>query len=101
MQSEVLSRIECGCRVSGCHAVSTVIVAADNRDVVRLCLRHAKDWSNSDLCRDFAATGHTNSLRVLAKWLLLKSQTETACAVPLAPARPISGPQHLFASGAR
>ncbi len=95
MESEVLSRIERGCRVSGCQSHTTVVVGADEHEVVRLCLRHAKAWSNSDLCRDYAANGHRNSLRVLAKWIAMKSEMETVWAATALPARPRTGPQHL------
>ncbi len=95
MESEVLSRIERGCRVSGCHDGSTVVIGSDGQDVIRLCLRHAKAWSNSDLCRDFAANGHTDSLRVLAKWITMKSEMENVRAASALPSRPKSGPQHL------
>jgi hypothetical protein len=98
---DVLSRSEHGCRVSGCHAGFTVVVGADGHEVIRLCLRHAKAWSDSDLCRDYAANGHKNSLRVLAKWISLKSQTETAWSIPAPSPRPISGSQGLLASVAR
>jgi hypothetical protein len=97
----VLSRIEHGCRVSGCHDGSTVVVGADKHEVIRLCLRHAKAWSNSDLCRDYAANGHKNSLRVLAKWISLKSQTEAVWSLPTPSTRPLSGSRGLLASAAR
>jgi hypothetical protein len=58
-----------GCRVHGCHGGSTVTIASDGEEDIRLCRHHAKAWSESDLCHDFAVTGHTNSLRVLSSWL--------------------------------
>ena len=57
-----------GCRVMGPHEGPTVTVASDGEDVIRLCLHHAKAWSDSDLCRDYAGTGH-DGVRVLSTWI--------------------------------
>jgi hypothetical protein len=64
-----------GCRVVGPHQGPTLTVAAEGEDVIRLCLHHAKIWSDSDLCRDFAATGHTDALHVLSDWISAESTT--------------------------
>ena len=45
------------------------MVAADDHEMTRMCLHHAKTWSDSDLCHNVAATGHTNPVRVLSSWL--------------------------------
>jgi hypothetical protein len=37
------------CRVVGPHEGPTLTVAADGEDVIRLCLHHAKIWSDSDM----------------------------------------------------
>jgi hypothetical protein len=57
------------CRVLGCHEGPILTIASDGKEDIRLCRRHANTWSESDLCHDFAVTGHTNSLRVLSSWL--------------------------------
>lgn len=62
-----------GCWVAGPHEGPTVTVAADGEDVIRLCLHHAKAWSDSDACHDFAATGHTDTVRVLSDWISSKN----------------------------
>jgi hypothetical protein len=61
------------CRVAGPHEGPTVTVAADGEDVVRLCLRHAKAWSDSSPCHDYAATGHTDAVCVLSGWISCES----------------------------
>jgi hypothetical protein len=58
-----------GCRVAGSHEGPTVTVAADGEEVIRLCLHHAKAWSDSDLCRDYAVTGGHDTVSVLAGWI--------------------------------
>lgn len=66
-----------GCRAAGPHQGPNVTVAADGEDTIRLCVHHAKIWSDSGLCHDFAATGHTDSLRVLSRWLSSNNQQVT------------------------
>jgi hypothetical protein len=58
-----------GCRVIGPHEGPTVTVAADGEEVIRLCLHHAKAWSDSDLCRDYAVTGQHDTVGVLSEWI--------------------------------
>lgn len=66
------------CRVAGPHEGPTVTVAAEGDEVIRLCLHHAKAWSDSEPCHDFAATGHTDAARVLADWINLENETHPA-----------------------
>jgi hypothetical protein len=58
-----------GCQAAGLHQGPNVTVGADGKDTIRLCLHHAKVWADSDLCHDFAMTGHTDSVRVLSRWI--------------------------------
>jgi hypothetical protein len=66
-----------GCSVIGLHEGPTVTVASGGDDGIRLCLHHAKAWSDSDLCRDYARTGH-DAGRVLSTWIASENHSASA-----------------------
>jgi hypothetical protein len=67
-----------GCHVLGRHEGPNVTVASDGAESIRLCLHHAKTWSESELCRDYAATGAANSFRVLSEWISYQRPAEAS-----------------------
>ncbi len=67
-----------GCRVAGPHEGPSVTVASQGEEVIRLCEHHAKAWSDSELCHDFAFSGHTNAVRVLTNWISSANEGSSA-----------------------
>ena len=58
-----------GCLVVGPHEGPILTMGSNGETVFRLCQHHAKIWSDSDPCHDFALTGHTDALLVLSDWI--------------------------------
>ena len=57
------------CSVEGCAARPTFVMAADGSGTTRMCLRHAKAWSDSSLCKDLAQHNSGATHLALSTWL--------------------------------
>jgi hypothetical protein len=63
------------CDVPAEHRGPLVAVAGHGSEVTLLCVRHAMDWAESDLCRDVAANNSKASLGALSQWIAAESET--------------------------
>jgi hypothetical protein len=65
-----------GCSVQGCQEKRTVAVAGDDSGTTLMCTRHAVEWTESTLCRDFAQHNSDATFRSLSSWLGIREVSQ-------------------------
>ena len=63
------------CSVTGEHRGPCIAVAGRGSDTTLMCVHHAMEWAESDLCRDVAANNSRASLGAISLWIAAETAT--------------------------